>query len=63
MAKIPTGRFVWFEYVAKDVAKAQAKRLGATIMVPATDIPKVGRFSVFTDPLGGTIAILQPMPG
>ncbi len=24
MAKIPTGRFVWFEYSSKDAKKAQA---------------------------------------
>jgi predicted enzyme related to lactoylglutathione lyase len=35
-------------------------RLGATVTVPPTDIPNVGRFAVWLDPQQATIAILQP---
>jgi len=38
---------------------AQAMELGATICVLPTDIPKVGRFSVITDPQGSVFSLVQ----
>ena len=40
----------------------QARSLGATLLVPPSDIPGVGRFAVFNDPQGASIAILKPDP-
>jgi uncharacterized protein len=43
-----------------DQSADKAKRLGATLVVPPTDIPNVGRFAILVDPLGGATGILQP---
>ena len=53
----------WLPYVqvaSADKTAEKAKKLGGTIIVPPTDIPNVGRFSVLADTLGGAIGILQP---
>jgi len=55
----------WLPYVSVDDADAtiaRAQRLGAKIDVPATDIPGIGRFGVFTDPTGATLAVMKPSP-
>ncbi|OYU40135.1 MAG: glyoxalase/bleomycin resistance/extradiol dioxygenase family protein [Pseudorhodobacter sp. PARRP1] len=55
----------WTNYTAVDDADAtaaKAKDLGATIVVPPTDIPGTGRFSVLIDPQGAVFGILQPLP-
>ncbi len=55
----------WTQYVAVDDADAlvaQAKALGASVVVPPTDIPNTGRFAVLIDPQGASFAILQPLP-
>lgn len=44
-----------------DATASKAKGLGATIYVPPSDIPKIGRFSVFADPQGATIAVYKPL--
>lgn len=52
----------WMNYFAVDdcdAALAKAKSLGATVCVPATDIPNVGRFSVLNDPQGGFFSIIS----
>lgn len=52
----------WLPYVVvADCAAstAKAKELGATTLVPPTDIPNVGRFSVFLDPTGAALATVQ----
>jgi predicted enzyme related to lactoylglutathione lyase len=51
----------WLIYFAvddcdKSVAKAQ--QLGGKAMLPPTDIPNIGRFSVLTDPQGAYFAII-----
>ena len=56
----------WTFYVAVDNADATAKLaadLGARVIVPPTDIPNTGRFSIMIDPQGAAFAILQPLPG
>jgi predicted enzyme related to lactoylglutathione lyase len=40
-----------------DDATKHAKELGAQILVPTADIPKIGRFSIVRDPTGGGIAL------
>ena len=51
----------WRPYVAVDdvdAKAAQVTELGGKVCVPPTDIPKVGRFSVITDPTGATISLI-----
>jgi uncharacterized protein len=60
---MPQQPIAWLPYVhvaSADQTHDKATKLGAKIFVPPTDIPDVGRFSVFADPNGAAIAILQP---
>jgi predicted enzyme related to lactoylglutathione lyase len=55
----------WLPYVNVDDVDgtlARAKRLGATLPMPAEDIPGVGRFGVLVDPTNATLAIMKPLP-
>jgi hypothetical protein len=55
----------WLPYVSvanADASADKAKKLGATVIVPPTDIPNVGRFSILRDPQNAAIGILQPNP-
>jgi predicted enzyme related to lactoylglutathione lyase len=61
-ASMPT---MWLPYVCVEDADKKAdlaKSLGATVVVPPSDIPGVGRFAVFGDPQGAALAILKPNP-
>jgi predicted enzyme related to lactoylglutathione lyase len=61
-ASTPT---MWTPYICVadcDATVAKATGLGATVCVPATDIPGVGRLAMFNDPQGASIAILKPDP-
>jgi predicted enzyme related to lactoylglutathione lyase len=52
----------WLPYVHVDNTDAlceKAKRLGANVTVPPTDIPNVGRFACWMDPQQASIAVLQ----
>ncbi len=52
----------WLPYICVsdcDASTQHATVLGAQVLVPATDIPNVGRFSVLMDPLGAAIAIMR----
>lgn len=51
----------WFTYIevpSVDATLADAVALGGTIMVPARDIPDVGRFGMIQDPQGIPFAII-----
>ncbi|MCW5805369.1 MAG: VOC family protein [Deltaproteobacteria bacterium] len=53
----------WIAYVHVDDADAsceRARKLGATVTIPPTDIPNIGRFACWLDPQQAGIAILQP---
>ena len=55
----------WLAYVGVpnvDATVAQAQELGATILMPAKDIPTIGRFAIVQDPQGATIAPFTPLP-
>lgn len=52
----------WRSYVAVDDVDACAKRteeLGGKVCVAPMDIPKVGRFSVISDPTGAVISLIK----
>ena len=60
---MPGAPQAWLPYVhvaSCDASQEKAKKLGATIAMPATSVPTVGRFSVFLDPQGAALGILQP---
>lgn len=51
----------WDQYVTVDDVDAstrQVEDLGGEIMLPPTDIPNVGRFSVIQDPQGAVLSII-----
>jgi predicted enzyme related to lactoylglutathione lyase len=55
----------WLPYVKVDdvdASVARAQRLGAQVVVPATDIPDIGRFGVIGDPVGAVVALMKPNP-
>jgi hypothetical protein len=43
-----------------DETIARATKLGATVIAPPMDIPQVGRYAIFQDPQGATLAIFAP---
>ncbi len=68
---MPEAPAAWLSYVSVKDADAVAKTAaaeGGTVVVPPTDIPNVGRFTVLVDFAGAAIAALQgesegpPMP-
>jgi predicted enzyme related to lactoylglutathione lyase len=60
MPGVPQAWLPYVQVASADASHDKAKRLGATILVQPMDIPNVGRFSIFADPLGATLGILQP---
>ncbi len=53
----------WVPYVMVDdvdTATGKAGALGATVLRNPTEIPGIGWFSMFLDPTGAALAILQP---
>jgi predicted enzyme related to lactoylglutathione lyase len=60
---MPEAPHLWLPYVqvaSADQTAEKAKRLGATVVVPPTQIPNVGRFAIFVDAQGAGTGILQP---
>jgi predicted enzyme related to lactoylglutathione lyase len=60
---MPNAPHLWLPYVqvaSADQTAEKAKRLGATVVVPPTQIPNVGRFAIFIDAQGAGTGILQP---
>jgi predicted enzyme related to lactoylglutathione lyase len=58
----PNAHPAWLPYVSVadcDAALAKATSLGAQVCVPAMDIPDVGRFGVFMDPLGAALGVIR----
>jgi hypothetical protein len=55
----------WGAYVTVDDADVIAKAVveaGGTVIVPPTDIPEVGRFTMFTDGQGAALAAIKYVP-
>lgn len=57
-AEVPTHWLVYFAVADTDAAAARAAELGATVIMPAMDIPDVGRFAVLSDPQGAVFAVI-----
>lgn len=56
---IPPHWLAYFSVPDCDGATAKAQALGATIKMPPTDIPNVGRFTILSDPQGAAVALIQ----
>jgi predicted enzyme related to lactoylglutathione lyase len=59
------GRPIWLGYIAVhdvDAAVAAIEADGGKVMVPAWDIPGVGRIGMVTDPAGAPFYIMKPTP-
>lgn len=53
----------WMAYVLVDdivAATGKARELGANVVKDVTEVPGMGRFSVFIDPTGACLAMWQP---
>ena len=67
MGEFPPHWSVYFGVEDADATVEQAKTLGATVYVPATDIvpfegqPPIGRFAALADPQGAPFSIFQPI--
>jgi predicted enzyme related to lactoylglutathione lyase len=57
MGPIPPNWMIYFLTEDLDGTNARAVELGASSMVPPTDIPEAGRFAVLADPTGAVFAI------
>jgi hypothetical protein len=56
----------WMLYFSASDAKAmtaKAGSLGAATLLPVTEIPNTGKFSIVRDPQGAPFAIFQPNAG
>lgn len=52
----------WLSYIAVadvDADTKKTKDLGGKVMMEPVDMPKVGKFSVVSDPTGGTFALFR----
>jgi len=58
-AYIPSYWMPYFQVANTDAAVAKVQQLGGKVMVPATDIPKTGRFSIVNDPQGAMFAVFE----
>jgi predicted enzyme related to lactoylglutathione lyase len=59
-ANVPSRWAVYFGVNDCDATASQVTSLGGKTAMPPTDIPNVGRFSMFFDPQGAFFAVLQP---
>jgi uncharacterized protein len=58
-ADVPDSWLVYFATADVDADAKRATDLGATVIVPPTDIPNTGRFAVFLDPQGAAFALFK----
>ena len=56
----PAHWLVYFAVTDPDATVRQSESLGGKTIVPAMDIPKVGRFAVLQDPQGAYFALFKP---
>jgi len=59
MGPMPPNWGVYFQVADCDASVAKATGMGAKIVVPAQDVPNVGRFAILTDPQGAHFAIIK----
>jgi len=57
---LPPSWTPYFQAEDADAVVAKVEQAGGTVMMPATDIPDIGRVAWFSDPQGAVFAIIQP---
>lgn len=62
MGPVPSHWLAYVDVANVDAATKKAGELGATVQVPGMNIPGIGRFGVFQDPTGATLAVFQRAP-
>jgi uncharacterized protein len=62
MGPTPPHWLVYFAVDDSDRTVEKAKGMGANVMVPPTDIPNIGRFSILSDPQGAGFAVIKLAP-
>ena len=62
MEQVPPNWSVYFSVADCDASTKKAAELGATILVPPTDIPGTGRFACFLDPQGAAFSVIATAP-
>ena len=60
MGPIPPHWGVYFGVDDADAAVKKAESLGGSIIIPAMDIPEIGRFAGIQDPQGAMFSVFQP---
>ena len=56
---VPPHWMVYYQVENCDASVSKAQELGAQVLVPGTDIPGVGQFSVLRDPQGAVLGIVD----
>jgi uncharacterized protein len=59
MAGMPSLWGTYFAVADCDATVKRAEQLGATVMMPPTDIPEVGRFATLSDPQGAVFSLIK----
>jgi hypothetical protein len=62
MGPVPPHWLVYFAVDDSDRTAEKAKGMGGNVMVPPTDIPNIGRFSILADPQGADFAVIKLAP-
>lgn len=60
MPQVPTAWTPYVKVADCDASAAEARRLGARVVMEPTDIPNIGRFATLVDPLGAVFAVMKP---
>jgi predicted enzyme related to lactoylglutathione lyase len=60
-AQVPSHWGLYIEVVNADAAVKKAQSLGGKAIMPAQDIPNMGRFATLSDPQGAVFSIFQPV--
>jgi hypothetical protein len=58
-AGVPSYWMPYFQVADCDASTAKAQHLGASVMMPARDIEKLGRFAILQDPQGAMFAVFK----
>jgi predicted enzyme related to lactoylglutathione lyase len=58
--RLPPHWLIYFQVANCDTSTAKARDQGAQILFQPTDLEKVGRFAILTDPQGAAFALFQP---
>ena len=58
MGNVPSHWLTYFAVENCDTTVAKTQQLGGKVLMPPTDIPNIGRFSILQDPQGAAFAVI-----